>query len=352
MQNNTPDYLTGSTSKPKIDKNFSDFLREWFNTLFTLKRLVYLLIALLAAKYIIDFSIIKFQLPAIFQIQIGVLLFPFVLLVAVVFIVRSIGLVAEVFFPSIKAKDFTIDDGGVTFLKLDGKEDYYAFDITERFILTYNTRGLYISTTKKGHFYTLTIDPKDIEVKLDTVSNSKFNKEVSNIQSSEGDIRTVYYSNLAFVVESKKTVLDKETKTSPPARGMFTKFFRFAVLLSLVGAIIFLCIGVYNSSNRITVYKTSFINEINVDIPEDAYSMIEGDTMLIVVEKNTEFTTYKGEIDTTDAKYDFSGYTYKKMSGGSQDLAGYISIPKVKQFKLTMSPETKYPFSLKVQYLK
>ena len=93
MREKIEEYLSGSIDKPKIDKAGFDFLKEWFNSLLTVRKLILLILGLLGAKYAADFFVAKFQLPAVIQKGFGFLLFPLIIVAVIIFIVRTIGLV-------------------------------------------------------------------------------------------------------------------------------------------------------------------------------------------------------------------------------------------------------------------
>jgi len=65
-----------------------------------------------------------------------------------------------------------------------------------------------IRTTKGVKTYSLVLDPKDIETKLDVLSN--FHKQVTFIQSREGNIRTVWYGNPLFNTKNKSFTTTNE----------------------------------------------------------------------------------------------------------------------------------------------
>lgn len=360
MREKIENYLGGSIDKPNIDKTGFDFLKEWFNSFLTVRKLIFLIIGLLGAKYVVDFFVAEFQLPIIIQKGLGVLLFPLVVVAVIIFIVRTIGLLMTLLLPDIKATDFIIDGSIITFFRSDGKKDIYALNETHNFILTCNFRGILIHATKRKETYSLMLDLKEIETKLDILSN--FHKQVTFIQSREGNIRTVWYGNPLFGAENKSFTatnenLNRNNKapvSSWKQKSRGSKLLTLMLpLLFLAGGATFLGIGIYNSLFRIIpVYSTTFIDEVVVNLSEEEYQKIGGDVMQIVVEKNSEFGNYTGEIHSVNGDYHFSGYTYKKIKGRNYTLAGWTDIPKTKQFTLKMSPETKNPFTLTINYIK
>jgi len=126
MKEKIEEYLSGSIDKPNIDKTGVDFLKEWFNSLLTVRKLILLIIGLLGAKYALDFFVTKFQLPEALQKELGFLLFPLIVVAVIIFIVRTIGLVMALLFPDIKANNFIIDNNTIIFLGPMGKRYLYT----------------------------------------------------------------------------------------------------------------------------------------------------------------------------------------------------------------------------------
>lgn len=359
MKEKIEEYLSGSINKPKIDKTRVDFLKEWFNSLLTVRRLILLIVALFGAKYALDFFVVKLSLPVIFQKGLGFILFPLIVVAIIIFVARTIGLILTFLFPDIKGRDFFINNGVITFLRENGGKDEYKLSEVKNFILTYNFRGLLIRTIRGAKTYQLKFEPKEMEMKLDVIPD--FHKQITSIQSREGNIRTVWYGNPSFGAENKSFTATNEGFKNYDKKplghkriGHRHKFLAIAIgLLPFLVGLSFVGIGIYNSLFRIIpIYKTTFINGITVTLPEDAYQKIEGNIMQIVVEKNSEFGSYSGEIHSERGDYYFNGYTHQRTTGSNYILAGWTEIPRARQFTLKMSPETKNAFTLTINYIR
>ena len=243
-------------------------------------------------------------------------------------------------------------------MKSNGKSDSYKLSEVHNFILIYNFRGLLIHTSTGTKTYSLELEPKDIESRLDIISD--FHKQTTSTQSREGNIRTVWYGNPLFGAENKSFTATNEglKNYQVPSKNKLARGNHrlLAVVIGLVPFIIglsFVGVGIYNSLFRIIpIYKTTFINEVAVTLPDDAYEKILGNTMQIVIEKNSEFGNYSGEIHSERGDYYFTGYTYHKTKGSNYILAGWTEIPKTRQFTLKMSPQTVNPFALTINYIK
>ena len=103
-------------------------------------------------------------------------------------------------YPEIKATDFRLKKDRIIFTKENGEVDSYIFFDIRNLTINYQWRGIHVRAQKTVQ-YSLPFEPKIIEQKLD--SQKYFYKQITFMNSKEGNIRTVWYGNVNHGAENK-----------------------------------------------------------------------------------------------------------------------------------------------------
>lgn len=200
-------YISGTNNdKKKIDKTTGDFVSEWFSSLFRTRYLVFLFISLLGGSYVFNFYGLKIAvteyLPALIPVFVGLgfLAFPIIVIACIIFLVRTLGLILNFFNTDVAAESFEVSAIDIQIKRKDGKIDTYLFEKIRTMQIIYNTRALMVSAPKFTS-YMMPLEPKDIETRL--LATNFFHKQVTFLESREGYIRWVYYTNLALEKENE-----------------------------------------------------------------------------------------------------------------------------------------------------
>jgi len=108
---------------------------------------------------------------------------------AIIFIVRTIGVIMMLVFPDVKAVSIKLDAQKIDIILDGGKIDSYPWASIDRIILTENLDGIYIHANDKTKTYQLPVRYKIIEKSLDdvlTMNNSiNLKKEKQWVESSQ-----------------------------------------------------------------------------------------------------------------------------------------------------------------------
>lgn len=98
------------------------------------------------------------------------------------------------------------------------------------------------------------------------------------------------------------------------------------------------------------VYRTTFINNAIIAIPEDIYSTIKSSEMILRVNKRSEYKTYTTSVIIDGRNFTNTITTYRGGLIRSDGISSVFNadIPKAKAFQISVSPSSQNPFTLEV----
>ncbi len=190
-------YTSGALNKPKIDKTGKDWIVEWIRSLAITSIWSYLFYIFLfsdqtVVSFLKIFDITNTEPWLIVLKCLSFLMFPIVFVIAIIFIIRTITTLSFFIFTDMKATDLKVTESEVRVYLYNGKTDIFSNQDIESISVLYNYRGVYVNSRNKKCSYTLPVEPAFIEQKIDLLRG--FSKEVSSLESKEGNIRYVRYT--------------------------------------------------------------------------------------------------------------------------------------------------------------
>lgn len=133
------------------------------------------------------------------------------------------------------------------------------------------------------------------------------------------------------------------------------KLVKYVGLLIIFFVLVFISVSIYNTLFHFEyIYKTDFINQGEVILPDDIYEKISEEKMYIIVMKYHSLpVNYTGQINDGKEVYNFSGYASQRNGfKGSDNIIATVEINKTKSFNIEMTQKIPQPYSLIVMKTK